>query len=214
MSGEGELWWCEDRRHRLHAQGGAAVLGKAVLLAAGVLALAGCGSPVVPKPTPSTASSSSPSSQPSPSPSPTPPILPCPAATTDARMGNSNSAAGHLVYAVVLTNTGLQTCTLDGYPTLTLMMGVDPLPTTQMNGNDGITSVSTTPTLLTIPVGGSASFVLQYSDVPTGSEACNTATYLQVQLPGGSVGSLASAEIQACGGVIYASPFRSGTSPP
>jgi hypothetical protein len=132
----------------------------------------------------------------------------------DVAMGNSDSTAGHLVYAVVLTNAASQTCTLEGYPTLTLYMGTQSTSTTEIDGNDGITSISTTPTLLTIPVGGSVSFVLQYSDVPAGTQTCTTATYLQVQLPGGSIGILAPSEIDACGGVIYASPFRSGTSPP
>ncbi len=129
-------------------------------------------------------------------------------------MGYSDSSAGHLVYAVVLSNAGSQTCTLEGYPTLTLEGGDSPISTTQIDGNDGVTSVSTTPTLLTIPIGGSVSFVLQYSDVPTGTESCPTASYLDVQLPGGSIASLVPSEIQACGGVIYASPFRAGTSPP
>jgi hypothetical protein len=80
--------------------------------------------------------------------------------------------------------------------------------------NDGITSTSTTPTLLAIPIGGSVSFVLQYNDVPTGAQTCTTATFLLVQLPGGSTGIAAPSEIDACGGVIYASPFQAGTSPP
>src|SRR5487761_303236 len=151
-------------------------------------AVAGCGNighHAVSTPSPSR------STRPSLSPTPTltPLLLPCQAAAMATAMGSSNSAAGHIVYAVVLTNDGTQTCTLQGYPTVTLMAGTDPLPTTQTDGNDGLSSVSNTPSLLTIAVGQSVSFVLQFSDVPTGTEACTSASYLQVQLPGGSVGS-------------------------
>jgi len=147
-------------------------------------------------------------------PSTTTVALPCGASTTSATMGTSDSGVGHMVDAVVLTNNATQACTLEGYPTVTLLAGTTPLPTTQTDGNDGITSVSITPTLLTLPVSGSVSFVLQFSDVPAGAASCPGATWLLVQLPGGTVGTLASTDITPCGGAIYTSPFRAGTAPP
>jgi hypothetical protein len=131
-----------------------------------------------------------------------------------ASQGQSDSAAGHIVYAFVLTNSGTRPCTLDGYPTVQLVAESGNLSTTQSNGNDGVTSVSATSALVTIAAGAAASFVLQYSDVPTGTQACPAATGLDIQLPGGGVGVLASTEIDPCGGDLYISPVRAGTAPP
>jgi hypothetical protein len=122
------------------------VISKAFLLAGAVLVLAGCGTASPARSDPSTGSSITPSPLavstpsptrspiPSPSPAPTPPILPCNAALMDVAIGYSDSTAGHPVYAVVLTNAGNQTCTLEGYPTLTLNFGTQPIPTTQIDG--------------------------------------------------------------------------------
>jgi hypothetical protein len=133
-----------------------------------------------------------------------------------ASEGQSNGAAGHIGYAIVLTNAGAQSCTLDGYPTVQLVASSGNLSTTQSNGNDGVTTVSTTPELVTITAGGAASFVLQYEDVPTGTQSCPYANQLQIQLPGGGGTVTASLPIQIdpCGGSIYISPVRTGTAPP
>jgi hypothetical protein len=131
-----------------------------------------------------------------------------------ASQGQSDSAAGRIVYAMVLTNTGSQSCTLDGYPTVTLVDSGGDLSTTQNDGNDGATSVSTTPLLVTLAAGDAASFVLQYSGVPTGTQTCPTATQLQIVLPGGGGTVLASTNIAPCGGDLYISPVRAGIAPP
>lgn len=133
----------------------------------------------------------------------------------NVELGDSDSSAGHLVYAVVLENTGQVPCTLEGYPTVTLLTSSSAaLLTMQTDGSDGITSVSNTPSLVTVPIGGAASFVLQWSDVSTDGSACPVSTWLEVQLPSQSVGLLSDTTIQACGGDIYTSPFRTGTAPP
>ena len=191
-------------------------VGVALSILAGLL-LAGCGGGHAAskgsKPSPSARPSPSASARPTPSPS-NATVLVCQATAMTASQGQSDSAAGHIVYAFVLTNTGAQPCTLDGYPAVQLVAANGSLSTTQSNGNDGVTSVSTTPELVTIAAGGSASFVLQYSDVPTGIEACPAATQLQIVLPGGGGTVPASADIDPCGGDLYVSPVRAGTAPP
>lgn len=190
------------------------------LLAAAVLVIAGCAStPGGSKPTsqstasPSSKASEAPSSPPIASPSPL--LLSCQGQDVSAELGAADSSAGHLVYVVILNNTGVTACTLDGYPTVTLLSSSSaPLPTNQTDGNDGISSISNTPTVVTVPTGGTASFVLQWSDVPTDGDTCPTSTWLEVQLPTQSVGALSDTTLQACGGDIFASPFRSGTAAP
>jgi len=148
-------------------------------------------------------------------PTPTPAVTDCQATAMTAFLGQSDSAAGHIVYAIVLIDTGTASCALDGYPTVTLVGISGDLPTTQTNGNDGIPSVSTTPAVVTIAAGGTASFVLQYRDVATGAQTCPTATQLQIVLPGGGGALVADLTgVNPCGGVVYVSPVRSGIAPP
>lgn len=194
------------------------MIAKAALLAASVLALTGCGAASVankPQPSPTKSSAPKPSSSPT-STSSTSPVLPCQDPAMTAILGSgAGSYAGRLVYVVPMTNTGTQSCTLDGYPTVTLMVGTSPITTNQTDGNDGIAEVSNTPTLVTVAPGASASFVLQWSDVPTDNDSCPASNWLQIQLPQQTVGILVdSGTITACGGDIYTSPLQAGTSVP
>jgi hypothetical protein len=141
-------------------------------------------------------------------------VTACQASAIAASQGQSDSAAGRIVYAIVLTNTGPQSCTMDGYPTVTLADTGGTLPTTQTNGNDGVASVSTTPAVVAIAAGDAASFVLQYVDVATGTQSCPTATQLQIVLPGGGGMVLATVNDTPCGGELDVSPVRAGIAPP
>ncbi|HUY10270.1 MAG TPA: DUF4232 domain-containing protein [Candidatus Dormibacteraeota bacterium] len=137
-----------------------------------------------------------------------------------ASQGQSNGAAGHQSYAFVLTNTGSTSCTLDGYPYVQLLDGSgNALGTTPIESNDGVTSVSLLPETVTLAVGGTASFALQYEDVPTGSQTCPAAASMRIYLPGTADTTApspvtVSTDIAPCGGIVYLSPIRAGTSPP
>lgn len=94
-----------------------------------------------------------------------------------------------------------------------------PMSTTPIESNDGVTAVSVLPETVTLNSDTSASFVLQYSDVPAGSETCSRAKWLAIYLPGtGFVGGpspvTATTTIAPCGGIVYISPIRASTSPP
>jgi len=102
-----------------------------------------------------------------------------------AAMGPGSGAAGTIANDFVLTNTGTEPCTLDGYPTLQLVANGQNLTTNQTNGVNRIASLSTTPALVTLAPGGQASIVLLYSDVPGGTAACPVASQLVIGLPGG-----------------------------
>ena len=183
---------------------------RALCLISGLVVL-GCGNSGGHTSTPTATSTPTPTGVASPTPAA---VTACQAAAIAASQGQSDSAAGHIVYAIVLTNTGPQSCTLDGYPTVTLADTGGTLPTTQTNGNDGVASVSTTPAVVTIAAGDAASFVLQYVDVTTGTQSCPTATQLQIVLPGGGGMVLATVNDAPCGGDLDVSPVRAGIAPP
>jgi hypothetical protein len=141
----------------------------------------------------------------------------CQATAITGALGQSNGAAGTIAYDVVLTNTGTQPCTLDGYPTLQLVANGQDLSTDQMNGDNWLAFLSTTPELVTITArGGQASIVLLYSDVPGGTAACPGATQLEIGLPGGG-GTVTSSftgangyPIAPCSGSLRVYPIMAG----
>jgi len=185
------------------------------------LGLAGCGTPSHShhKSHPSPSPSPSPSASPSPSPTATPtaaaaPV--CQAGAMAAGLGESNNAAGHQAWTIVLTNDSASACSLDGFPTLQLMNGGTAVSTTQANGNPPAgAQISDTPTRVNIAPDTAGSFVVQWLDVPTGTQQCNTAYELGISLPGGG-GKVTAAmgQIMPCGGDLYVSPVRSGAAAP
>ena len=109
---------------------------------------------------------------------------------------------------------------MEGYPYVQLEDGSgNAITTVPTESNDGVTAISQLPQTVTLAAGGTASFTLQFEDVPTGSQTCPSAASMGIYLPGtGFTSSPApvtiSADIAPCGGVVYLSPIHSGTSPP
>src|ERR1039458_6619296 len=135
-----------------------------------------------PSPTSSPAPQSTPTATPTPSPSAAT-VTACQATAITGAPGQTDGAAGTIGNVVVLTNTGTEPCTLDGYPTLQVVANGHDLSTDQMNGDNWFADLSTTPKLVTITAGGQASVVLIYND--TGVAQCPGATQLEIGLPGG-----------------------------
>ena len=72
---------------------------------------------------------------------------------------------------------------LNDYPTLQLIANGQDLPTNQTNGDNWFASLTTTPKLVTIPVGSQASLVVIYNH--NGPDQCPGTTQLDIDLPGG-----------------------------
>jgi len=116
----------------------------------------------------------------------------------------------------VLTNDSTVACSLNGFPKLQLLNGSTDVSTTQTDGNPPAgAQINDTPTLVNIGPDTAASFVVQWLDVPTGSQACSAAFELGITLPGGGGGVIAAmGQIMPCGGDLYVSPVRAGTAAP
>jgi len=194
------------------------VIGKAVLLLATTLVIAGCGAvPTSAGPHTSSSPGLSPSASLSSSPratvstvSPT-----CEAAVMSDALGKTGAATGHDSRTFVLTNGGSGPCSLEGYPTVQLVGATGDLPTTETDGfNPYLNSSTPTPELVTVPSGGQASFDVQSESVTTGTQECDQTSDLAIQLPGGGGTLTYSIGIIACGGIIWVSPIFSGSSPP
>lgn len=193
-------------------------------LAAGLaLALAACGSAThstAAPPSTSVSGAASPSASipASASGSPTQAaVLACQAEWLSATEGQSNDAAGHIAFTVVLTDTSAETCGLDGFPVVEMSYpnsSTAPVAT-QIDGNPPAGAPeSLTPSLVMLAPGASGSFVFQYLDVPGGPQACPTSSALTVTPPGGTGRVALAVSVAPCGGDFYVSPVHSGTSSP
>jgi len=139
---------------------------------------------------------------------------------------NTGEGAAGTVYATVtLTNTGTTSCTLHGWPILTLQDKLGAVLTSALvdvpsAGNSfqflagsatGLTSkANDAPTTLTLAKNATATFALAYSDVPVGTAACENAISVFVQFAknGTPVSLTPSEPVQPCSnGEIWLSPF-------
>jgi Protein of unknown function (DUF4232) len=139
---------------------------------------------------------------------------------------NTGEGAAGTVYATVtLTNTGATSCTLRGWPILTLQDKLGAVLTSNLvdvpsSGNSfqflpgsatGLTAKANgAPTTLTLAKNATATFALAYSDVPVGTAACENAVSVSVQFArnGTPVSLTPSEPVQPCGnGEIWVSPF-------
>ncbi len=143
-----------------------------------------------------------------------------PAATTCAAndfngdFNQGQGAAGTIFASILITKTTSGTCTVDGYPLLTLQDKTGAILKSRILDKSPVefpTSQANEPAqLLTLRDGSTMSFSLGYSDVPVGTETCASATTLNVQFKtGGPVITVNPAyPVQPCNaGTIWVSPF-------
>jgi hypothetical protein len=144
-----------------------------------------------------------------------------PACSASDFHGVYNAGQGSIgtVYAsVTLTKYAGATCTLEGWPMLTLQdrtgevlpSSTSNLPTTNSPIQFPDAPANHAPTRLTLKVGDSVNFDLAYSSVPTGTQTCPSVETLSVQmLKDGPVVAVTPAyPPQPCNqGAIWVSPF-------
>jgi hypothetical protein len=128
-------------------------------------------------------------------------------------------AAGTIYASVTLTKTTAGTCTLKGWPILTLQnrlgailksTGVD--EPSSANGFQFSTpaQANAAPKALTLSMNGTTTFSLAYSDVQSGTTACESAVTISVQFVanGAAIPVTPTYAVQPCNnGQIWLSPF-------
>ena len=123
-------------------------------------------------------------------------------------------AAGTIFASVTLTKVSIGSCTMKGYPLLTLqdktgaVIVSKQLDSTPVQFPDA--QANKPATSLTLTDGATTSFSLAYSDVPVGAQACASAMTLSVQLvAGGSTVTVTPAyPVQPCNdNTVWVSPL-------
>ncbi len=129
-------------------------------------------------------------------------------------------AAGTIYASVTVTRTTAGSCTLKGWPIVTLSSRLGAvLPESSIDVPSASTGfqfltaqANAAPTTLTIQQNGSATFSLAYSDVQVGTTACESAVTVSVQFAkgGDAIPVTPQYTVQPCnGGELWLSPFYS-----
>ncbi len=170
------------------------------------------------RPAPGTAQSAPPSARSSSSPAPShaPSSRPaaaagvrriCSAARLTLSAGRTDIGAGNVYLPLVFTNKGTTTCTLTGYP------GVSLVDSAGSPIGDPATRRGTTRPTVSLPPGGSASTSLHTLNEGTTDTPCRrTARWIRVYPPDSFDAMKVSARsFRVCGGVFEVEAMRSGT---
>jgi hypothetical protein len=142
----------------------------------------------------------------------------CSASDFTGVFNQGEGAAGTIYASVTMTKHSGVTCSLKGWPILTLQDKTGAvLALSQVNesGSSGAIQFSTAranepPSQLTLANGSSTNFSLAYSDVSTAGTACDNAVTISVQFVGGgpTVPVTPAYPVQPCdNGKIWLSPF-------
>jgi len=125
---------------------------------------------------------------------------------------SSDGAAGHLHLVVGLRNTGMQACTVNGYPQVQLRgAGGQAVPVTVTHDGDPAFPAAS-PSAVSIAPGGSGSFDIGYSHVPVDNESCTQASTMLVLVPGDTTALPVSVAVDPCDhGHLAVSPVVAGS---
>ena len=129
-------------------------------------------------------------------------------------MGQGNSSAGHPTTLLVFTNTSAMTCSVSGYVGLQMLdSSLNPIATTVVP-NGGMLSLLPLATVVTLAPGQQASALVQWTDVPSGAQACTTSAQLSITPPDESTSLMLAAQVHSCGGELDVSTLGAGAVAP
>jgi hypothetical protein len=174
-----------------------------ILLVAGCLTVAGCGSSREAA-TDTTTGSGSSSSTPSSSAEPSPPR--CHTSQLQAAVRSGQGAAGSMYTPLSLTNTGTASCQMTGYPGVSLL---------DVSGNQigsPATHSAATVAAITLAPGDAAHTVMRTQN-PTGGNPCDpVSTSVKVFPPDELDALTVPGALQTCGGDFTITPMVAGTT--
>jgi hypothetical protein len=144
----------------------------------------------------------------------------CSATDFSGAYNEGEGAAGTIYASVTVTKSTAGSCTLEGWPILTLqnrlgavlpMTAVD-VPTVSSGFQFLSAQANAAPKSLSVAQNGSVTFSLGYSDVQVGTTACESAVTVSVQFVkgGASIPVTPQYAVQPCNnGQLWLSPFYS-----
>ncbi len=141
------------------------------------------------------------------------PEAPCVGTNLRLSVEGGDAGMGNRLTTLALQNVGTQTCSLTGYPTVTLADAGDRVLTTvkAVQEPGSYFTQGTTPTPVALKPQSKAYFDLAWNVVPheaEGEKACPEAKTLRLTTPGDTALVTLPLTLTACGRQIRVSPFR------
>ena len=141
------------------------------------------------------------------------PEAPCVGANLRLSVEGGDAGMGNRVTVLALQNTGAQTCSLTGYPAVTLTDAGDRVLTTvkAVQEPGSYFAQGTAPTPVSLKPQAKAYFDLAWNVVPheaEGEKTCPEAKTLRLTAPGDTVAVSLPLTLTPCGKQVRVSPFR------
>ncbi len=124
-----------------------------------------------------------------------------------------NGAAGTIRLRFVFTNIGGSTCQLFGFPGMQMLNATHHAIPTHVHRGTGNNVPPEPEVAVVMTPGQHGSFYAGYSDVPHGTGACPTSSFVEVTPPNDFKHFTQKLSIMACGGKITVSPVVHGRLP-
>ena len=165
---------------------------------------------------PATSSTSAPTTSSVPTTTSVVPLARCVGGSLTGAVASSQGAAGTIEVTFSVTNVGAAPCLLFGYPSIQLLAASGaPITTTTIDDHTGfsVAAASRAPRRQRLTPRGTATFLLQYSQIPVGTEqVCPTSATVDVYPPGSRSAVAIPAALQPCdAGTVHVSPFYGAT---
>ncbi|HEV7172783.1 DUF4232 domain-containing protein [Pedococcus sp.] len=113
-------------------------------------------------------------------------------------VGRSRAAAGHVGVALVFRNVSHAACSLYGYPGVAGLDSRGRQAIQATRTSDGYLGGTYLARTVVVPPGGSASALVEGTDVPAGSQSCATYSALLVIAPGQTRSQVARVSVPGC----------------
>jgi hypothetical protein len=113
-------------------------------------------------------------------------------------VGRSRAAAGHVGVALVFHNVSRAACSLYGYPGVAGLDSQGRQAVQATRSSNGYLGGSYVTRTVVVPPGGSASALVEGTDVPTGSQSCATYGALLVIPPGQARSQVLRVSVPGC----------------
>ena len=121
----------------------------------------------------------------------------CHSAGVGVEFHPAQGATGHSFRSVALRNTSGATCTVYGYVGMLMLDSAGhPLPTEVQRGGGMLGTPA--PATVTLAPGATASFEVEYSDIPSGASPCPTSSRVEVTPPDATGHVVVDAQLAPC----------------
>jgi hypothetical protein len=141
-------------------------------------------------------------------------VTPCAASQLKFGQLRTGAASGRVFSTIPVVNRSATTCSLSGYPRLSLIGARGAAMATVVHDGVGALSQSQAVRPIMLAPGSTASVTISFADNASNVPACPAASGVDLGLPGASGSLLLAVPLGPCGGSLQTTPFVAGDNQP